>query len=178
MKENKMYKKLVIFSIVAFMCFASTSTVFAATFTGTPSPALDPIFGTLIDFDDQATGTLVGEFDYVDQGVASITETEGVGPLARYSSTQSMPNYIGTGVGNSWDGTILIELVYPTNKIGIGIADNEGGETLTIYDASMNMLETQTTTGVADPNGYYGFERTTWDIKYLEITGDWFAILK
>ena len=184
MKGNKTYKRLVIFSIAIVMCLSSISILSATPFEGTPSPSLDPVFGTLIDFDDQPTGTPVGEFDYVAEGVASIVELEGLGTFARYAGSQSEPNYIGTGFdgerGNDydddgWDGTILIELTYPTNKIGIGVANNIGGpETVTIYDSEMNVLETQTA-----PDGgnvYCGFERSTVDILYLEIYGDFFAI--
>jgi len=70
MKKNIISNRLVVFLVATFMCFSSASLVIAAPFTGTPNTGtttLDPVFGTLIDFDDQATGTLVGEFDYVDQ---------------------------------------------------------------------------------------------------------------
>ena len=46
---------------------------------GTPSPSLSPIFGTLINFDDQPTGILIGVSDYVVQDVTSVTELEGLG---------------------------------------------------------------------------------------------------
>jgi len=88
----------------------------AASFVGTPSSSsLSPIFGTLINFDDQPSGTLVGVSDYLAQGVTSIRELEGLGTFARYGiSRQSQPNYIGTGRNGErgtdanlgWDGTI------------------------------------------------------------------------
>jgi len=186
MKENKINNTLMIFVVAACMCFGSASIVFATPFTGTPSPSLDPVLGTLIDFDDKPGDTPIDEFDYVDQGVASIKEMEGLGTFARYDRTgaHTLPNYIGTGSDGErgtdtntygWDGTIMIELVYPTNVIGIGISDSQGDpEILTIYDSSMNLLETQTA-----PTGskvYCGFERNTYDIKYFEITGDFFAL--
>jgi len=60
----------------------------ATFFTGTPSPNLSPVFGTLIDFDDQATGTSIGASDYVSMGLASITETTGAGAaFARYAGS-------------------------------------------------------------------------------------------
>jgi hypothetical protein len=165
-------KVLKLFPLGVLIVVFSAVNVSAVSFTGTPSPSLDPIFGTLIDFDDQATGTLVGEFDYVSLGVASVKETEGLGTFARYSGTQSSPNYIGTGLGGGWDGTILFEFTDLSSKVGIGIAS--GPETLSIYDSSFVLLERITTpTGL---NTYAGFTRLATDIKYFEISGDFFAI--
>jgi hypothetical protein len=182
--RNNMKRILLVTAIVILMVGISVSPVAATTFTGIPSPSLSPVFGTLVNFDDQPAGTAVLWNDYVSLGVASITETEGLGVFARYGGSQSLPNYVGTGFtgerggdtdATGWDGTILIELTNPTNKIGIGIANSIGDpETLTIYDANMNQLETS---GVpAGANVYAGFERTNSDIKFLKITGDWFAI--
>jgi hypothetical protein len=152
----------------------------AVFFTGTPSPSLSPTFGTLIDFDDQATGTVVGANDYA--GV-TITETTG-GILSRYSGTQSSPNYIGTGVNYEiggpsslgWDGTILFEFSSLADMVGIGVANSRGGpETISVYDAAMGLLETYTVSSGA--NVYNGIDRSgMWDIKYLEVTGDFFAL--
>ena len=165
-------KVLKLFPLGILIVVFSAVSVSAVSFTGTPSPSLDPIFGTLIDFDDQATGTLVGEFDYVSLGVASVKETEGLGTFARYSGTQSSPNYIGTGPGGGWDGTILFEFTDLSSKVGIGIAS--GPETLSIYDSSFVLLESITApTGL---NTYAGFTRLATDIKYFEISGDFFAI--
>ena len=172
-------KILKLFPLGILIVVFSAVSVSAVSFTGTPSPSLDPIFGTLIDFDDQATGTLVGEFDYVSLGVASVKETEGLGTFARYSGTQSFPNFIGTGSGGDrgdngggWDGTILFEFTDLSSKVGIGIAS--GPETLSIYDSSFVLLESITApTGL---NTYAGFTRLATDIKYFEISGDFFAI--
>jgi len=182
--DTDMKKKVVFLMFALSMVLAlSASPVIAASFSGTPSPSLSPVFGTLVDFDDQATGTPVNSDDYVSVGVASITETEGLGTFARYAGGQSQPNYVGTGIGGErgtdadmgWDGTILIELTNPTNMIGIGIANSQGGpEVLSIYDAGGTLLETST--APSGSNVYTGFSRSTWDIKYLKITGDFFAI--
>jgi hypothetical protein len=154
----------------------------AIMFTGTPSPSLSPTFGTLIDFDDQATGTLVGATDYASMGVASVTETTG-GTLSRYSGTQSSPNYIGTGVNYEiggasmgWDGTILFEFSGLADVVGIGVADSAGGpETISVYDAAMGLLESYTVT--SGTNVYNGIDRGgMWDIKYFSVTGDFFAV--
>jgi hypothetical protein len=175
-------KFLILFSLGALIVVFSVVNVSAVPFTGIPSPSLSPTFGTLIDFDDQATGTLVGEFDYVSLGVASVKETEGLGTFARYSGSQSLPNYIATGSdgdrgdnGSGWDGTILFEFTGLASRVGIGIADSRfGPENLSIYDPSFNLLESITApTGL---DSYAGFERTAADIKYFEIFGDYFAI--
>jgi hypothetical protein len=155
----------------------------AVFFTGTPSGGTPtPLFGTLIDFDDQATGTVVGAGDYAAMGVTSITETTG-GTLSRYSGSQSMPNYIGTGVnyeigGDSlgWDGTILFEFSGLADIVGIGVANSRGGpETISIFDSSMALLDTHTVS--SGTNVYNGFDQMgAWNIKYLQVTGDFFAV--
>jgi hypothetical protein len=165
------------------MVLLMVSPAFATPFTGNPWPSLSPVFGTLINFDDKATGTVVGATDYVAQGVASITETEGLGTFARYAGSQSMPNYIGTGASGErktdaalgWDGTILIQFAGLASKVGIGIADSQGGpETIYAYDSLNNLLESfQAPTG---SNVYVGFDRAVADIKYFKITGDFFAV--
>ena len=164
--------------VVLVMCLAVifiAENASAISFVGAASPNLSPVFGTLVDFDDKPTGTLVGQFDYLALGVASITETSGIGSIWRYASTQSNPNYIGTGSSNGWDGTFLFEFINPVNMVGIGVANHHcGPEILTAYDGSMNILETFT-----PPNGYNvyaGFTRSSYDIKYFEIAGDFFAV--
>jgi hypothetical protein len=158
----------------------------ASSFTGSPSPALSPVFGTRIDFDDKAAGTAVLANDYVTQGVASITQTESItgAVFARYASAaQSAPNYIGTGVGGErgtdaalgWDGRILIQFTGLANRVGIGIADSRGGpETIFAYDSSLTLLESFV--APAGTNVYVGFDRAAYDIKYFAITGDFFAV--
>ncbi len=150
---------------------------------GTPSPSLSPTFGTLVDFDDKATGTQVLWNDYVSVGVASITETTGAGQLfKRYSGSQSPPNYIGTGAtyeiggaSGGWDGTIQIDLALPASMVGIGIANNSGGiETFSVYDSVGSLLESYTVT--TGNNVYAVITRGSYDISRLVITGDYFAI--
>ncbi|BBD64389.1 hypothetical protein NIES4072_19480 [Nostoc commune NIES-4072] len=155
----------------------------AASFVGTPSPSLSPIFGTLINFDDQPSGTLIGVGDYVAQGVTSVTELEGLGTFARYQGSQSQPNYIttgasgerGTDANSGYDGIIKFQFTNLANQVGIGIADSVGGpEILSIYDSNDNLLESFTAPQGA--NTYAGFSRASNDIKYFEIKGDYFAI--
>ena len=156
----------------------------AASFVGTPSSSLSPIFGTLINFDDQPSGTLIGVSDYVAQDVTSVTELEGLGTFARYgTSSQSLPNYIGTGssgergtdANSGYDGTIKFQFTNLANQVGIGIADSAGGpEILSIYDSNDNLLESFTAPQGA--NTYAGFSRASNDIKYFEIKGDFFAV--
>ncbi|MEH2240560.1 hypothetical protein [Nostoc sp.] len=74
----------------------------AISFQGRPTPDLDPVFGTLVNFDDKPAG-LVNFDDYVSFGIASIT---GTNQLQRYGfGSQSPPNYVGNSVFN---GSILI----------------------------------------------------------------------
>ena len=167
----------------SFALLASVGSAQAAFFVGTPSPTLTPTFGTLVNFDDKATGTAIGVADYASVGVAAITEIEGLGFFGRYSSSQSSPNYVGTGFGGErgtdaslgWDGTILITFAALQQRVGLGVADSAGGpEIMSIFDSNFVQLEFGTVpTGL---NTYAYFDRTTADIKYLAIKGDFFAI--
>ncbi len=179
-----MKKKLITICVTAGLMFAVGTPVANGSITyGTPSPSLSPTFGTLVDFDDKATGTQVLWNDYVSVGVASITELTGAGQLfARYSGTQSPPNYVGTsgayeigGALGGWDGTIQIDLALPASMVGIGIANNAGGlETLSVYDSVGSLLESYTV--ATGTNVYAVITRGTYDISRLEISGDFFAI--
>lgn len=172
--------------LIGGVCLMGVSMVSQAVpFTGAPNPALSPTFGTLVDFDDQAAGTVVGATDYMALGIASITETTGSGnSFQRYSGTQSQPNYIGTGFGydlggsdlGGWDGVFLFEFSSLADMVGIGIADSRGdAEVLKIYDSSMGVLESFTAT--AGANTYFGFDHSgVYDIKYLEVTCDFCAL--
>ncbi len=181
MKKSKVTLLGFAVGIAALMYGQSAS---AALIVGTPSPSLTPTFGTLIDFDDQASGTAINATDYLSLGVASITETEGLGFFGRYSGSQSQPNYIGTGVGGErgtdaslgWDGTILIEFVDFASMVGIGVANSAGGpETFSVYGAAMNLLESYTVT--AGLNVYNVIDRGgLFDIKYMQVSGDFFAL--
>jgi len=148
----------------------------------TPSP----LFGILINFDDKATLTQVLWNDYVSVGVASITELTGAGQLfKRYSlSSQSQPNFIGTGPNYDvpsgpqswgWDGTIQIDLALPASMVGIGIMNSLGGpEFLSVYDSTGSLLESHQV--APDGNVYPVITRGAYDISRLVITGDWFGI--
>jgi hypothetical protein len=178
-----MKKYILVALMIMTVVLGANAPVSAAYYQGTPGPSLDPVFGTLVNFDDKVAGNPVLSNDYLSVGVASIVETESLGTLAYYSgSNQSMPNYIGTGFeamrsadSCGWDGTIEITLVQPTCKIGIGIAGMlSSSKIVRIYDASGVMLEEQ-----AVPNGcnvYVYFERSDYDIKKMVVTGDFFAL--
>ncbi len=156
----------------------STTLARAALVQGTPTPfgtPANPIprFGTLIDFDDAATGSLLAANRYVGVGVDSIENT--LGPqLGFFATSQSAPNYVGTGFANSWDADILVEFNVLQAAVGIGIA---GPTTLQfeLLDASMNVLEgySLTTTPV---NTYYYINRLSNDTKFLRVAGDFVAI--
>ena len=176
-------KKLITICVAAGLMFAVGTPVANGSISyGTPSPILSPTFGTLVNFDDKATGTQVLWNDYVSVGVASITEITGAGALfARYPSSQSPPNYVGTGsydnggATGGWDGTIQIDLALPASMVGIGIANNSGGpEFLSVYDSTGYLLESHQV--AAGTNVYAVITRGAYDISRLVITGDYFAI--
>ena len=161
-------------TIAIFSCGAAQ----AALVSGTPTPFGQPanptpLFGTLIDFDDGTTGTNLAANRYVAQGVASITNT--LGPsLAFFPTSQSAPNYIGTGFANGWDADILVQFSSLQAAVGIGIA---GPTTLQfeLLDAGLNVLEgySLTTTPV---NTYFYINRLNNDVSYLRVAGDFVAI--
>jgi len=177
-------KKLITICVAAGLLFAVGTPVANGSISyGTPSPSLSPTFGTLVNFDDKATGTQVLWNDYVSVGVASITETTGAGSLfKRYSGAQSPPNYIGTGgtyeiggASGGWDGTIQIDLALPASMVGIGVANNSGGfEFLKVYDSTNSLLESHQVAPGA--NVYAVITRGAYDISRFEISGDFFAI--
>jgi hypothetical protein len=149
---------------------------------GTASPDLEPVFGTLIDFDDYAAGTDVLADDYVAQGIASVTELTG-GTLSRYPGSQSLPNYIGTGSGwdiwgqvSGWDGIIQIDLASPASRIGLGVAAAAGelDEILSVYDSDGSLLEGHVLAG--GDNVYAVITRDQYDISRVRIAGDYFAV--
>jgi hypothetical protein len=177
-------KKISMSIIALAMVLCIVVPVSASFHTGSPSPSLSPVFGTLVNFDDKSAGTTVAPNDYASVGVASIVETEGIAPLVRHAGSQSLPNYIGTDTvgergGDSdsagWDGTLEITLAHPANMVGIGIANSIGdAEVITIKDASGAILEQQNVP--RGSNVYVYFERDNYDIKTLTVTGDWFAL--
>jgi len=157
-----------------FVCLCSSSANAAISY-GTTSPALNPVFGTLIDFDDQPTGTPVLSNDYAAFGLASITElTVGPPAFARYEGTQSQPNYIGTGFQYGWNGIIRFDLAQPASQIGIGIADSAGGpEKLSVYNSGGVLLESHVL--IPGMNIYAVITRPTYDISRIELAGEFFA---
>jgi hypothetical protein len=165
-------------SLIAAAALLSTTLAQAALVEGTPTPCCGPAnpnpqFGTLIDFDDGVTGTNLAANHYAAMGVTSIMNT--LGPsLAFHPTSQSAPNYIGTGFTNDWDADILVEFSVLQAAVGIGIA---GPTTLRfeLLDAGMNVLEGYTlrTTPV---NTYYFINRASNDTKFLRVAGDFVAI--
>jgi len=179
------FRSFRLLAVLALAFLVSTGTASAVPFVGTPSPALSPVFGTLIDFDDMATGTPVGLNDYLGLGVTIAQVAVGIPTqIARYAGSQSLPNYIGTGFAGErpdptdanlgWDGIIRFSFLAPVRQVGIGIADSQGGpETIRIYDSGNNLLETFVVP--SGGNVYAGFTRGSFDIAYFEVTGDYFA---
>jgi hypothetical protein len=152
-----------------------SSSANAAISYGTPSPSLNPVFGTLINFDDQPTWTPVLPNDYVAFGLASITElTVGPPAFARYGGSQSPPNYIGTGLEYGWNGIIRFDLARPASQIGLGIADSAGGpEILSVYNSAGTLLESHILT--SGTNIYAVITRPSYDISRIELSGEFFA---
>lgn len=169
-----MRKFIAICVVLGLLVCLGSSSANAAISYGTPSPALNPVFGTLIDFDDQPTGTPILPGDYAAFGLASITELTGAPAFARYGGSQSMPNYIGTGFEYGWNGIIRFDLAKPASQIGIGIADSaEGPEILSVYNSGGVLLESHVLTpGV---NIYAVITRPTYDISRIELAGEFFA---
>jgi hypothetical protein len=146
---------------------------------------LSPVFGTLVNFDDKPTLSPVLPGDYAAMGVTSVTELEGLGFFARYPSSQSPPNYIGTGSfgerggdGDAFgfDGTILFQFASLQGIVGIGIAETPGAQlpVLSVFSSDMTLLETFTP--AFGLNVYAGFDRGANDIAYLQVRGDGFAL--
>jgi hypothetical protein len=169
-------KKLSLSLVMALLTLPMAAN--AALIQGTPTPFGQPanpipLFGTLIDFDDQPTGTCLAANQYVADGVTSITNSL-AGALCYFPTSQSAPNYIGTGFANSWDADITVQFATAQAAVGIGIA---GPTTLLfeLLDASHNVLETYnlTTTPV---NTYYYINRASNDAVFLHIRGDFVAI--
>ena len=177
-------KKLITICVTAGLMFAIGTPVANGSISyGTPSPSLSPTFGTLVNFDDKAVGTLVLANDYVSFGVTSIVELEGLGFFGRYQSTQSAPCFVATGTGGErgdtvnlgWDGTIQIDLALPASMVGIGISNGRAGlETLSVYDSTGSLLESHQV--AIGSNVYPVITRGTYDISRLVIMGDFFAI--
>ena len=165
-------------TLIAAAALLSTSLAHAALVQGTPTPFgqpanPSPLFGTLISFDDVATGNPVAANHYAGVGVTSITNT--LGPaLGYYASSQSGINYVGTGPSTGWAADILVEFTSLQAAVGIGIA---GPTTLQfdLLDASMNVLEGYSLS-TTPSNTYYYINRLTNDTKFLRVAGNFVAI--
>ncbi|OHB65053.1 MAG: hypothetical protein A2168_05680 [Planctomycetes bacterium RBG_13_50_24] len=170
-----MKKIVTICVLLGLFVSLGSSSANAAISYGTPSPALNPVFGTLIDFDDQPIGTPILPNDYAAFGLASITElTVGPPAFARYGGTQSQPNYIGTGAQYGWNGIIRFDLALPASQIGIGVADSAGGpEILSVYNSGGVLLESHVLT--PGMNIYAVITRPIYDISRIELAGEFFA---
>ncbi|MBD2730734.1 hypothetical protein H6G96_31560 [Nostoc sp. FACHB-892] len=172
-KNLLVLQKLSVVSVGAMAIFLATlgKPASATSFVGTPSPNLNISFGTLINFDDKPAG-VINSNDYVSSGVTSITGSE---TLQRYAFTfQSQPSYVGT---SSFDGSIRFEFAQLVNQVGIGIASGDAtAEVLKVFDASFNLLESFTVPNVNVSNIYAGITRNAGDIKYLEVSGSFFAV--
>ncbi len=164
---------------LAFGALLTASAAQAALIEGTPTgyglPA-DPMprFGTLIDFDDVATGSPLAANQYVGVGVTSIANI--LGPQLEYFPTsQSAPNYIGTGPNaNNWQADILVEFAALQAAVGIGIAGPTALE-FQLLDGSMNLLEGYTLR-TTPTNTYYFINRASPDVRYLRVAGNFVAI--
>jgi len=172
-----MKKILTICVFLGMVVSLGSSSANAAISYGTPSPSLNPVFGTLINFDDQPTWTPVLPNDYVAFGLASITElTVGPPAFARYGGSQSQPNYIGTGIEYGWNGIIRFDLARPASQIGLGIADSAGGpEILSVYNSAGTLLESHILT--SGTNIYAVITRPSYDISRIELSGEFFVLM-
>ena len=108
-------------TLIAAAALLSTSLAHAALVQGTPTPTgqpanPSPLFGTLIDFDDVATGKPLMANNYAGLGVTSIASS--IGTLGYYTSSQSGINYVGTGFGNNWNADILVEFTALQAAVG------------------------------------------------------------
>ncbi len=186
-------KKLIIICVAAGLMFAVGTPIANGSISyGTPADTglggsnstPTPLFGTLVNFDVKAPGTVLWD-DYVSVGVASITETTGAGALfARYSgSPQSQSNLVGTGtyentgVNWGWDGTIQIDLAQPASMVGIGIMNSLGGpEFVSIYDSTGFLLDSYQVAAGSNVYPIITITSGAYDISRLVITGDFFGI--
>jgi len=163
-------------TVAAGVALFAASPANASLEVGTPSsgPANPtPLFGTLISFDDGITGTNLAAGAYAGQGVTSITNL--LGPsLGYFPTSQSTPNYIGTGFANNWNANILVTFADLQAAVGIGIA---GPTTLRfeLLDGAMALLEGYDVT-TTPSNTYYYINRAGPDVRYLRVAGNFIAI--
>lgn len=165
-------KKIKLMMTVLSLLAVSAMPASALVTYGTPSPSLDPIFGTLVDFDDKATGVAVGEFDYASIGIASIVDAANT--LYTFGGSQSPPNFVGTGQEAEWAMNTTITFAWLTDMVGIGIADGRGETILNVYDANGDLIESFEPSGQGE-NYYVVFNEAN-NIASLEIVSDFAAI--
>jgi hypothetical protein len=170
-KNEGLNARLVAGGLVLSLLFGVSANAAITTFQGTPSPILNPVFGTLINFDDLATGVLLPANQYASLGVSSIINLENP-LLGTYSSSQSQPNYVGTGIDVGWAADILITFANLRSKVGIGIAD--AATTFTVWGDNNTVLFTYL--WGQESNYYQVFESTAYDIRALEIHSSFVAI--
>ena len=166
--------KLTVLAAAALFAGAGHATLVQGTPTPTGQPASPtPMFGTLISFDDVATGSPLVANHYAAQGVSSITNT--LGPtLGYYQSSQSGINYVGTGPSVGWAADILVSFSSLQAAVGIGIA---GPTSLTfqLLAADHSVLEGYTLT-TTPTNTYYYINRASNDVSFLRVFGNFVAI--
>jgi hypothetical protein len=182
---NRLAGPVSLLALGIVFCLIFSLPASATSFTGTPSPSLSPVFGTLINFDDKPAGgdlstdgTPLAANAYQSMGVYSITSDKGNLGIFN-SSPQSSPNYVGTGSSNNFDGTILIQFTNLADKVGIGISDSLNTHILSIFGSAgpgSAPLDSLTIAGGLASNTYVGFEWPTFDIAYFQITGNFFLI--
>lgn len=166
--------KLAVFAATVLCSLAAQATLVQ----GAPTPTGEsgepsPRFGTLIDFDDAKSGSVLASDHYKDQGVSSITNE--FGPALRFhDSSQSGGNYIGTGLFSGWTADILVGFEALQSSVGIGIA---GPTTLffQLLDADQSLLEGYSITTTAS-NSYYVIDRDLSDVSYMRLTGVFVAV--
>jgi hypothetical protein len=153
----------------------------ASTFTGIASdtangvPFPDPKFGTLINFDDKADGTILTETAYASLGVESIRGSSGEVLAVFAFSPQSVPNYLL--IEPTFSGTIQITFKDLQSRVGIGITDSTvaSPKTLKVFDSIGGLLE-QFDPTFNNSSIYAGFEESAPIIKSFEISGNVFAV--
>jgi len=150
-----------VLALVLLLPLLASAGTFSLT-EGTPYPNLSPVFGTLVNFDDQPTGNPVNPTQYLGVGVASIADVNN--QLFYFAGSQSPPNYVGTGGNVGWAMDTFIKLVSPTNQIGIGLA-GPGNVTLTAYDKNGTPLMGYNFDFLS--NDYWVISDTTSDIAWL-----------
>jgi hypothetical protein len=171
-------KKFLVFLCSVSLIFGIAGGAQALLFTGTASPTLSPLFGILINFDDQEAKSWLEPDAYESLGVSLIGNEPGgqIYKLWVETGPQSKPNYVNTGPFKNYNGTILVEFLDLVSKVGIGVANSrQGPEAITAYDRNRKILESHRVP--SGDNVYVGIDRGGIpEIKFFEIEGEFFAI--